>query len=132
MKRLLYLPLTLLFLTTLACQAILPDSRVNSGEFEGFYTSGFEVASFIPGEMIGDPNQGVGYWVNGTPELYEQYTALVQSRGSDPISGYIPVYVRFKGELSPPGNYGHLGAYEREVTVTELLEMSLDGECQNN
>jgi hypothetical protein len=130
MKRLLYLPLILLFLASIACQTLLPGSGTETGEFEGYYASGFEVSSFVPCDTNAGAGYGNGYWLTGTPEFYDQYSALVQSSGFDPISGYQSVYVRFKGELSPPGSYGHLGAYEREVNVTELLEMSLDGQCK--
>jgi hypothetical protein len=131
MKKQLYLPLLLLFLASLACQTLFPGIGTQSGEFEGYYASGFEVSSFVPCGMTGNASYGAGYWLTGTTEFYDQYYALVQSSGFDP-TGYQSVYVRFKGELSPPGHYGHLGGYEREVTVTELLEMSVDGKCQNN
>jgi len=128
MKKLSFLVILALLLATLACQALFPGGA-ESGEFEGYYASGFEVSSFVPCGMSEDASYGTGYWLTGTAEFNDQYRALVQSSGHDPISGYQPVFVRFSGELSPPGSYGHLGVYEREVTVIELLEMSLDGQC---
>jgi len=129
MKKQLYFPLILLFLASLACQTLLPGSGTKTGEFEGYYASGFEVSSFVPCGIAENASYGNGYWLTGTTEFYDQYYALIQSSGFDQSTGYLSVYVRFKGELSPPGHYGHLGAYEREVTVTELLEMSVDGKC---
>lgn len=44
---------------------------------------------------------------------------------------YAEVFVRFRGTLSERGTYGHVGAYERELDVTEIIEMRVlaDGEC---
>jgi hypothetical protein len=66
----------------------------------------------------------------GTAEFVERYNALVGFSGEAPRVVHAPIYVRFKGDLSPPGSHGHLGMYEREVTVIELLEMSRDGKCR--
>ncbi|GAB4579990.1 MAG: hypothetical protein Fur0022_27290 [Anaerolineales bacterium] len=123
-------PLLLLTLAALTCQTLSPTPGPTTGEFEGYYSSGFEVSAFVPCDG-GEPAPGFvpGYWLNGTSDFYDQYDALVESSDHDPITGSLSVYVRFNGELSPPGHYGHLGAYEREITVTELLEMSLDGLC---
>jgi hypothetical protein len=30
------------------------------------------------------------------------------------------IYAEFTGELSPPGRYGHLGAYSRQVVVRDV------------
>lgn len=128
----LLLPLLLLTLAALACQTLAPTPGPTTDEFEGYYASGFEVSSFVPCGMSQDASYGIGYWLNGTSDFYERYTTLVQSSGHDPATGYFSVYVRFTGELSPPGHYGHLGAYEREITVTELLEISLDGLCSGD
>ncbi|MCB9135288.1 MAG: hypothetical protein H6636_07665 [Anaerolineales bacterium] len=119
------------FLAALACQLLSPNSGSTKGEFEGTYSNGFEVSAFVPCEGVSPgPGQVSAYWLTGTQDFYDQYYALVQSSGFDQGTGYLSVYVRFKGELSPSGSYGHLGAYAREVTVTDLLEMSLDdGQC---
>lgn len=135
MKKLLFAfsPLLILTLAALACQTLSPTPGPTKGEFEGTYSNGFEVSAFVPCEGVSPAGPGYvpAYWLSGTTEFYEQYTALVQSSGHDPATGYLSVYVRFKGELSPPGSYGHLSAYEREITVTELLEMTLvDGQCE--
>ena len=37
--------------------------------------------------------------------------------------------MKFTGELSTPGSYGHLGMYPREVTVLEVLDVALASEC---
>lgn len=50
-------------------------------------------------------------------------TTTTPSAGED----YVPVYVHLRGRLSPPGQYGHLGAYTREVTVTEITALNTTG-----
>jgi hypothetical protein len=102
------------------------------GEFSGYYTSGFEVSSFVPcGNPTAEPGYGVGYWLSSEPEagFYEQYSEI-SAQVSPPPGGYVTVFTRFRGRLSPPGSYGHLGAYSREVTVVEVLEMSVEGTCE--
>jgi hypothetical protein len=127
MKNLFILPLILL---TLGRQPLLSGSETKRDEFEGFYTAGFEVSSFVPCGDPGQPGYGKGYWLMGTAEFVERYNALVGFSGQAPRRAHAPIYVRFKGDLSPPGSHGHLGMYEREVTVIELLEMSRDGKCR--
>ncbi len=129
MKRvLLLLPL---ILAALACQTLSGgDTKQNANDFEGFFTSGFEVSSFVPCGMSGDAGYGEGYWLTGIPEVYQQYQALAAESGHNPGTGYLTVYIRFEGERSPEGYYGHLGAYSHEVQATKLLEMSLDGQCK--
>lgn len=131
MKKELSLIVLSFLLISLACQPLSPTPGPTTGEFEGMYSSGFEVSAFVPCEGVSpDPGYVPAYWLSDPPEFYKEYAALVQSSGHDPVTGYLSVYVRFKGELSPSGTYGHLGAYEHEITVTELLEMSLvDGQC---
>ena len=104
-----------------------PIIGVSEGEFAGHYTSGFEVASFAP--CAGSGPSGP-WWLNAAPEIrfYEQYSALLGGTPQPP-GAYASVFLRFRGTLSPPGDYGHLGAYEREVMVVEVVEMSVEGEC---
>lgn len=94
-----------------------------SGEFSGYYSSGFEVSSFV---SCDNPNEQ--WWLGADPatRFYDRYNALT---GGPPPGNYAAVYVRFRGNLTAPGLYGHLGAYTREVYVTELLEMSVGGTC---
>ena len=124
-----FLLLAAVALVGFGCSLLTPGKRNTSGEFAGFYSSGFEVSSFVPCDMIASDPTGPGYWLNGTPDFYQRYSELSQQSGYDPATGYLPVFTRFKGELSPAGSYGHMGAYSHEITVTKMLEMSLDGSC---
>ena len=102
-----------------------PETAV---ELTGHMVIGFEIASFVPCAPLDAPDEppgyGQGYWLSADPgvELYAAYHAAV---GED----YLPAYVHVTGRLSPPGQYGHLGAYTRELTVTEILEINATGVC---
>jgi hypothetical protein len=119
-------------LSVLGTMALLAPLRAQTGgEFAGYFTSGFEVSSFVPCDAQDAPGYGAGYWLSAAPGagFFERYSEISQGV-SPPPGGYVTVFTRFRGTLSPPGNYGHLGAYSHEVTVIELIEMSLDGTCQ--
>ena len=133
-----------LFLGLCACalafavwsRTIQPQTVTRDVEFRGHFVSSFEVSSFtpcVPETQV--PGFGRGYWLSSTPEsgFYEQYAAVTGVPTSQQPSR-VSVYVHFIGDLSPDSKngYGHLNAYAHEVTVTQVLEMSLDGECQQN
>jgi hypothetical protein len=122
-------PLIALLFGALACNSLSSWSLGAPASFEGYYTSGFEVSSFVPCGSQEQAGYGNGYWLNGPPGFYESYNQIVSESGHDPATGYLPVYVEFEGQLSPEGNFGHLGAYSREITVTNLILMTLDGTC---
>jgi hypothetical protein len=77
------------------------------------------------------PGHGAGYWLAADPKsgFYEQYRKISADTvtPTSPYQGVI-VFVRFTGAVSPPksklNGYGHLGQYERMITVTEVLEMA--------
>ncbi len=60
--------------------------------------------------------QGVQYHVNDPSNIVDK---LAKQRGiHQPL--YTLERVRLKGLISQPGNYGHMGYYERQLTVTGL------------
>jgi hypothetical protein len=102
-------------------------------EFRGHFVSSFEVSSFTPcAPETRGPGFSSGYWVSSTPEsgFYARYAEVTGVSVSQQPSGKT-VYVHFIGDLAPDSEngYGHLNAYAHEVTVTQVLEMSLDGVC---
>ena len=84
------------------------------GTFEGLVAYGFEMSGFTPCDREED------WWVTGpaSGELFERYTGVVE-----PGSEYAPAYARVRGEISRRGEYGHVGAYDREIEVLEVLEV---------
>lgn len=134
MKNYFVFPFSLLiFLTACVSSSTTPAST----EFEGFYTSSFEVSSFVPCGMNEQSGYGSGYWLVPTAEFQEKFRFTLSGAAGTYGSKDNPrlfntVYVRFNGSLSPKGNYGHLGAYTNEVNVIQVIEMKtvLTGTCR--
>jgi hypothetical protein len=109
------------------------DTGRRDVEFRGHFVSAFEVSSFTPCEPETQvPGFYGAYWVTSTAEsgFYTRYAEVTGVAQAQQPAG-VPVYVHFIGDVSPDSKngYGHLGGYAHEVTVTQVLEMSLDGEC---
>lgn len=83
--------------------------------FEGTYTLGPEVSSFVPGDG------SVRYWLAWAPEsgFIEAFRALgFESMGT--------VRATFEGKLETgaEAGYGHMGQYSGQVTVLKLKHMT--------
>lgn len=86
------------------------------GTYEGVYVSGFETSSFTP---CGETD--VHWWVHPSDDLVARYNAI---RGEQAGRGLGPhVRLVLEGDLSPEGEYGHLGASPRALTVTRVMAM---------
>lgn len=98
------------------------DDIFGDETYRGVVSFGFEVSSFAP---CGGDQQ---WWVTDGDALLE-----LQTRYNDLVEfPYTKAYARLKGNRSRIGEYGHLGAYQREFEVTEVIEVrALDeGECE--
>jgi hypothetical protein len=88
------------------------SSQIHSGvpsKFCGHYEKGFEVDSFRPCGL------DERWWVNHeTDALIRAVTHPDGSVGGE-------AYVELQGEVGERGSYGHLGAYERELTVRKVI-----------
>ena len=76
----------------------------------GHYSQGFEVESSRP---CGTEER---WWVTEGEEQRERYRALSPKE-------YEEVYVELRGRTGPRGEYGHMGAYARELAAGEVLLM---------
>lgn len=83
-----------------------------SGEWEWR----FETSSFATSDGRGP------WWLSGEGDVWEQLSAPITRAGNGPW-GRVRLVV--EGELSAPGRYGHLGAYERELRVTRVIQAEL-------
>jgi len=129
----------LILVASLSSGCLLPWTASQGATFEGLYTSSFEVSSFVPCSLNEAPGYGSGYWLASTPDsgFFDQYGAIPPGGVKDykPLgSPGVVVYVRFIGDLSPASlssfeGYGHLSLYTRQITVTELLEMTPEYQC---
>ena len=95
------------------CGCAIVDNVSEDGT-AGYLSFGFEEAAFRPCGV------DESWWVAADPEveLWDTYAAVA----GDPL-GYIRVYARLVGSRSSLGRYGHLGAYDREFSVTAIVEM---------
>jgi hypothetical protein len=95
----------------------------------GVFQFGFEHSGFYADVVC--PADGPVYWVSW--EDFDLGAALETETGTAPFAGgAITTYrVTAQGRLSEPGKYGHLGQYERELTVTGLVRAELASDCDD-
>ena len=100
-----------------------PPVQTVKGEWMGHYESGFETSLFTPcvelPDLRGTAYEGVKnwIWVESLP---------TSSASAWPDSGdeaYPTVFVRWRGKLTGPGSYGHLGLGVYRLDVSEILEL---------
>lgn len=83
--------------------------------FAGTWDFHFETSSFVS-----DAGEGP-YWLAANGDVWPQLTAPFAEQGGP--WGTLDVVI--EGELSAPGQYGHLGAYERELRITRVISSRL-------
>ena len=82
---------------------------------------GFEESGFRPCDSKEQ------WWIAGGDAV-----ADLQTRYNDlGVNWYEPVYAKLRGSKTQTGQYGHLGAYQREFEVEQIIEVRLlaEGEC---
>lgn len=95
-----------------ACVSSAPSAP---RRFSGAWDFHFETSAFVS-----DAGEGP-YWLAGDGDVWPQLTAPFAPTGNPWGAAHVIV----EGELSAPGQYGHLGAYERELRVTRVIESRL-------
>ncbi len=103
----------LLGLGLAACASSAPAAPQR---FAGVWDWHFETSSFVTEDGRGP------WWLSAEGAAWEALNAPFAAAGRGPW-GRLRVVV--EGELSEPGQYGHLGAYERELRVTRVVEARL-------
>jgi hypothetical protein len=112
----------LLALIALSACATAPAGPSETRRFSGVYVNGWEVQLFIE---EGRENENDPYWVS----MSEQARASMEGVLPDvyePGEG-VNVRTQFEGRLSPPGQYGHLGAFRRVVLIENVITAGLIG-----
>jgi hypothetical protein len=110
--------LAVLITVAAGCSSV-DDPR--DGSFGGVYISAFETSSFRP---CGSADS---WWLtDASGALFNQ----LPSANSPPFLRV--AFVRVEGQRSGRGQYGHLGAYPFELTVSAVLEVAADttGKCR--
>jgi hypothetical protein len=85
--------------------------------YTGVWQWSFETSAFTT-----TTGQGP-YWLVAEGQTWEQLIAPLRAAGGP--WGRVAIVV--EGDLSPVGQYGHLGAYSRQLRVTRVIESRLLG-----
>ena len=94
----------------------------------GLYAIGFEASILYPCD-----EQGAQWWLTPNTEFAEQYQTLWEPGEERAWLQGPYAFVRVNGELTGAGEYGHLGMFEREFTVTDVVDMrGIDGEPEGD
>jgi len=94
----------------------------HSNTVRGRVSFGFEEAAFRP---CGSDEQ---WWITGSDNHVNELQTKWKDLG---LEWYTPGYAEVEGNRSDKGEYGHLGAYQREFEVSDVKEVRLlhEGEC---
>lgn len=96
--------------------------------FRGRYVAGFELNSFFPywrscdewGDLITVDFPDGSDVMTRIDEVSGPFISRMHSQHVDLV---------LRGWLSPPGHYGHLGKYDRELIVSEVLDVKKAPKC---
>ena len=92
----------------------IPGIRAHLVPGEGHLSIGFETSAFTPCDAS---YRGERWWASGLPpEGHARYRELTTKM-------YEPVFLKVRAIRTRKGSYGHMGGYQRELTIVELLEL---------
>lgn len=105
-------------LTVFAACASARKAPYESRPLRGIFRHGWELQSFRPCGSRED------WWVADAADLRPR----AERAGLDPDG---PLLVEVRASVSPPGRFGHLGGYVRQIGVNEVLhvEVARVGRC---
>jgi len=100
------------------CAILFFEARgKHNKEYEGTWEVGFEQSDFYNGGGCWH----TPYWLEATPELYSKFAALGDARA---------VKVKFVGDTTSIGGYGHLGQYLRLIRVLRIINVEVAQPCR--
>lgn len=105
-------------ITIAAACASARNAAYEPRPLRGIYRHGWEVQSFRPCGSRED------WWVGNEADLRPR----AERAGLNPDG---PLLVEVRASVSPPGRFGHLGGYSRQIGVEEVLrvEAARAGHC---
>src|SRR5262245_1171843 len=87
---------------TVGCRSTTPAPWPYVGVYSGYYSRGRELSFFQP------QGSSERWWLSN----YEKIEATQAAQNSE-------IYLVVQGSITPKGRYGHLGAYDRELRVSQ-------------
>ena len=110
---------------------VTPSDEGPERTYHGTYRAGFEVSSFISGTASCGGDDAWWLSADAATGFDERYRAAIAAQSGMPAgyTDYAPVETTIRARLSPPGRYGHLGAYRHAITVTAVLAVSPTLRC---
>ena len=94
----------------------VPVKEVQQTTYRGFLRSGFEQSDFYLKDGAGEV-----IWFEAEGDLWDQINAhLVKQEGR---GSFVALELEVRGRLLDAGSYGHLGAYERQLTATAITAL---------
>lgn len=98
-----------------------PESAPGEATVSGLYRQGFEQSDFYP-DAGGGP-----WWFTYDGDLWSQIEPFMRGQGRG-----LAAVVRLEvvGEISGPGGFGHLGAYERELIASQIVSVEAASEAE--
>ena len=85
-----------------------------TARYSGTWDWHFETSSFSTDDGRGP------WWLHADGAEWEQINAPLSEAGA---GTWGRVHLIVEGELSPPGQYGHMAAYERQFRITKVLDV---------
>ena len=104
---------------------LIASGSVNAQEtYKGHYVRAREHSGFSP--CGGD----VTWWLEGTrSSVYSELEEFINKNslrsGKSYLKPNIPFYIEVTGTRSAKGKWGHMGRYQYQLTVEEIIEMSV-------
>lgn len=113
-----------------ASQTRAAETPASAQLLEGVFETGFEHSGFYLDTAC--PTGASPYWVSWVPEL-DFAQRIIEETGEDPFAEPSVAVFRLsvRGEVSAPGEYGHLGQYSRELVVHEVVSAEVASGCDS-
>tara|TARA_B100000945_G_scaffold311274_1_gene304289 strand:- start:665 stop:1027 length:363 start_codon:yes stop_codon:yes gene_type:complete len=89
-------------------------------EGTGTIKLGFETSRFVPNDL--EEHWWVTFDSDSAYNSYIDYAGPAKPQ-NDRIQFYNPVKCKIKGKVSELGRYGHMGFYDRKITIKEIVEI---------
>lgn len=118
-RRKAYRPAAVYSAVALLLVAASPACAQELPAYQGHYTTGFETSSFRP---CAAEHEDERWWLAADSASWAELTDGVYGpRKEEAGWAFGRAFVRVRGKITETGRYGHMGGYDREIHVTDVL-----------